>query len=194
MIVAAMLLTQANVKTGGVGGVVAQPGSPTDGGEGGGSRLAWPCRDDLRRGTRRRHGGHKQRSDQYHLVIYDCRDYTWRRQNRVLATPPPLFPFATIPPPVSSCSDMAFVTLLSATALSALLYLLGLTVWRLFLHPLAGVPGPKIAALTAWYEFYWDCPRQGQYVFRVQEMHREFGKLLTLFGREPGRLSNELPF
>ena len=55
-------------------------------------------------------------------------------------------------------------------------YLATLALYRLVLHPLAAVPGPKIAALTAWYEFYWDCPRKGQYSFRIQEMHRQYGK------------------
>lgn len=53
--------------------------------------------------------------------------------------------------------------------------LLLVAVYRLLLSPLAGVPGPKIAALTAWYEFYWDCPRQGHYMFKIEEMHQKYG-------------------
>ena len=55
------------------------------------------------------------------------------------------------------------------------LSLLVLVLRRLVLSPLAGVPGPKIAALTAWYEFYWDCPRKGHYMFKIEEMHRQYG-------------------
>lgn len=53
--------------------------------------------------------------------------------------------------------------------------LLLVAVYRLLLSPLAGVPGPKIAALTAWYEFYWNCPRQGHYIFKIEEMHQKYG-------------------
>ena len=54
-------------------------------------------------------------------------------------------------------------------------YVASLAIYRLFLHPLKIVPGPKIAALTAWYEFYWDCLKHGQYFLKVQEMHKNYG-------------------
>lgn len=58
---------------------------------------------------------------------------------------------------------------------AVLVSLLVLVLRRLVLSPLAGVPGPKIAASTAWYEFYWDCPRKGHYMFKIEEMHRQYG-------------------
>jgi hypothetical protein len=36
------------------------------------------------------------------------------------------------------------------------IYLLGLTVYRLFLSPVAHIPGPFLAKVTYWYEFYYD--------------------------------------
>lgn len=47
---------------------------------------------------------------------------------------------------------------------------------RLFLSPLAKFPGPKIAAVTSWYEFYHDYFRRGKYVFKIKEMHDKYGK------------------
>ena len=47
---------------------------------------------------------------------------------------------------------------------------------RLWFHPLAHIPGPKLAALTWWYEFYFDGIQQGRYVFKIQELHKQYGK------------------
>lgn len=43
---------------------------------------------------------------------------------------------------------------------------------RLRLHPLAHIPGPKLEALTWWYEFYYDGIQPGQFVFKIQEIHK----------------------
>lgn len=46
---------------------------------------------------------------------------------------------------------------------------------RLFFHPLSHIPGPRLAALTWWYEFYYDGIKQGRYVFKIQELHKQYG-------------------
>lgn len=60
------------------------------------------------------------------------------------------------------------------------LYCTCLVFYRLTLSPLAGFPGPKIAAATGWYQFYHNNFRYGTYVFRVEEMHKKYGKLFTV--------------
>lgn len=35
-------------------------------------------------------------------------------------------------------------------------YLVGVAVYRLWLSPIASFPGPRLAALTSLYEFYYD--------------------------------------
>ena len=32
-------------------------------------------------------------------------------------------------------------------------------------HPLAKIPGPRLAALTTWYEFYWNVIQDGQFTY-----------------------------
>ena len=75
--------------------------------------------------------------------------------------------------------------------LTLLAFLATLTFYRLFLHPLANVPGPKIAAATAWYEFYWDCPQKGRFFTKITEMHKKYGEhLKVVFLRVLCRLAN----
>ncbi|KAL9123390.1 MAG: hypothetical protein Q9187_000072 [Circinaria calcarea] len=57
-----------------------------------------------------------------------------------------------------------------------LLYLLGLALYRLFFHPLARFPGPRLAATTRYYELYYDVLKGGMYIWKVKEMHQQYGK------------------
>ena len=56
------------------------------------------------------------------------------------------------------------------------LYYVGRSVYRLFLHPLAKVPGPWIATVSSGYEFYWDCIKAGRFHVKIDEMHERYGK------------------
>lgn len=46
---------------------------------------------------------------------------------------------------------------------------------RLFLSSLAHIPGPKLAALTSWYEFYYDIVKPGRFVWKIKALHAEYG-------------------
>lgn len=61
-----------------------------------------------------------------------------------------------------------------------LVYLTTLAIYRLFVHPLSKVPGPRLAALTSWHEFYFDCVKNGggQHAFEMRKMHDVYGKYM----------------
>lgn len=46
---------------------------------------------------------------------------------------------------------------------------------RLYLSPLANFPGPKFAAATSLYEFYFDYVKQAKYCFEMERMHKVYG-------------------
>jgi hypothetical protein len=54
-------------------------------------------------------------------------------------------------------------------------YCVSLLVYRLYLSPLAKFPGPKLAAATLWYEFYYDVVKRGRYTWKIGEMHKKYG-------------------
>ncbi|KAK4203434.1 cytochrome P450 [Triangularia verruculosa] len=58
--------------------------------------------------------------------------------------------------------------------------LLALCVYRLYLSPLAQFPGPRIAVLTGWYEFYYDIILDGEYVFKIEQLHKEYGPIIRI--------------
>jgi hypothetical protein len=65
---------------------------------------------------------------------------------------------------------------LSIVALASwLLYSLVGGIYRLYFHPLAKFPGPKLAALTSWYEFYHDIIHRGCFIWKLQELHDRYG-------------------
>ncbi|OKL56835.1 hypothetical protein UA08_07929 [Talaromyces atroroseus] len=60
------------------------------------------------------------------------------------------------------------------------LYIAGLGIYRLYFSPLAAFPGPKLAALTLWYEFYYDVILRGQYIFRIRDLHEKYGPIIRI--------------
>lgn len=75
--------------------------------------------------------------------------------------------------------------LAGAALLILSLYLASLAIYRLYLSPVAKFPGPKLAALSLWYEFYYDVIGRGQYCFEIDKLHDLYGT--NIFLVTPGK-------
>lgn len=48
-------------------------------------------------------------------------------------------------------------------------------IYNLYLHPLRNFPGPKLAAVGPFHEFYHDVIRDGMFMWEVERMHQTYG-------------------
>lgn len=85
------------------------------------------------------------------------------------------FPFHSIPTWLSSYGYQLSVSVQYAAILVGLSAVLLVTV-RLVFHPLRKIPGPKLAALTGWYEFYFDVIDNGTLVKNLPRLHEKYSK------------------
>ena len=66
---------------------------------------------------------------------------------------------------------------------SGIIYVVSLYVYRAYFDSLSHIPGPKLAAATLWYEFYFDVVKMGRFTWEIKKMHEKYGKFLTSSGR-----------
>ena len=66
--------------------------------------------------------------------------------------------------------------------LCLLLYPVLLAVYRISLHPLAKYPGPKLAGASYWYEYYYDVTKKGNYIFKIMDLHKQYGEFVIPVG------------
>ncbi|EED22467.1 flavonoid 3-hydroxylase, putative [Talaromyces stipitatus ATCC 10500] len=83
---------------------------------------------------------------------------------------------------ISDLSPVSLGVAIVSALVGALLYGIGLVIYRLTLHPLAKFPGPKVAAATKWYEFYFDCIKSpgGQFLWETYRMHEKYGPIVRI--------------
>ncbi|KIW01289.1 uncharacterized protein PV09_07329 [Verruconis gallopava] len=80
---------------------------------------------------------------------------------------------------VVSVQNLAFGLLICLA-----LFLVDLAVYRLHRSPIAEFPGPKLAALSRWYEFYYDVVLRGQFSNHIAELHRIYGPIIRITPEE----------
>ena len=76
---------------------------------------------------------------------------------------------------MSSLRDLVSLNSLAISAGLLFLYVFWHAVYRLYFSPIAKFPGPKLAALTLWYEFYFDVVKRGRYTWEIGKMHEKYG-------------------
>lgn len=52
------------------------------------------------------------------------------------------------------------------------------TTYRAYFHPLSHVPGPKLAAITRLYIFYYNVIEDGGFYLRLDELHKKYGRFV----------------
>jgi hypothetical protein len=70
--------------------------------------------------------------------------------------------------------------LLCVLAVACLLLAFHLAARRLYFSPIHHIPGPKFAAMTQLYEFYYDIILGGQYTFKILELHKKYGPVIRI--------------
>ena len=70
----------------------------------------------------------------------------------------------------------ALTGLLQIGLLCVICYVLAAGLYRSFLHPLSKFPGPRLAALTFCYEYYYEVfPHTGRYMWKIKQLHEKYG-------------------
>lgn len=54
------------------------------------------------------------------------------------------------------------------------------SIYRLYFHPLANIPGPRWAALTSMYGAYYDLPIETSYTRKIMELHDQYGSVVRI--------------
>ncbi|KAF2261425.1 cytochrome P450 [Lojkania enalia] len=74
---------------------------------------------------------------------------------------------------------MVFPILLSLLGAS-IVYVALIVYHRLFSSPISHFSGPKLAATTYWYEFYYDIILGGKYIWKIKSLHEQYGPVIRI--------------
>ena len=77
-------------------------------------------------------------------------------------------------------SSRSTSTLLISASAVIFLYIVSLSIYRIYFSPIARFPGPRLAAVTTWYEFYYDVVLSGQYQYKIKQLHNQYGPIIRI--------------
>ncbi|RAL16880.1 cytochrome P450 [Aspergillus homomorphus CBS 101889] len=63
---------------------------------------------------------------------------------------------------------------------SIALYLVLRSIYRVYFHPLSKIPGPKLAAITHGYEFYFNVIKGGLFIWEIERLHQVYGPIIRI--------------
>ena len=81
--------------------------------------------------------------------------------------------------------NTSFGNMISIVVFSFLLYTARIIFRRLFLNPLSKYPGPKLAAATYWYEFYYEVVKRNRFSWEIERMHDVYGTKFPPLTKKP---------
>ncbi|KAJ5343079.1 hypothetical protein MYU51_016283 [Penicillium brevicompactum] len=58
------------------------------------------------------------------------------------------------------------------------------SIYRLYFHPLSKIPGPKLAAITGAYEFYFNVIKRGMFIWELERLHEVYGPIIRVTPHE----------
>jgi hypothetical protein len=65
--------------------------------------------------------------------------------------------------------------IVGAVILTYVVYIIVVSIHRFYFSQYSNFPGPKLAALTYGYMFYYDAVAgKGQYIYKIKELHEEY--------------------
>jgi hypothetical protein len=71
--------------------------------------------------------------------------------------------------------------ILVSTSVTLVVYVVSLAFYRITLHPLAKIPGPKLAAITQLYQTYWGYRNgESRFYIQVERLHKQYGLSLLI--------------
>ncbi|KAJ5499101.1 Cytochrome P450 [Penicillium expansum] len=63
-----------------------------------------------------------------------------------------------------------------------LIYIVVKAIVRLYFHPLSDIPGPRLAAVSRWYDFYYNVIHDGTYSGQWLQMHKKYNSPVIRIG------------
>ena len=77
---------------------------------------------------------------------------------------------------MSFLNDLTTADYVLAICVSSFAYTVLLFIYRIWLSPVAHIPGSPWPKITFSYEFYHEWMKPGQYYRKIHEMHEKYGK------------------